>query len=250
MDDSDAGGSTPLRIGEKDAELSERLSRELTAFNVEATGADDELGLFVRAADADGELVAGLTGWSWGGSAGISMLWVRADRRHESWGTRLVRAAEDEARRRGCTTMLVSSFTFQAPAFYQRLGYLEVGRSKGFPAGAEDVHHVKRLDGEQPAERLKLVVLVDVPEGHEAAVEGYEDKVLELLPRHGGKLERRLRTADSRLEVHYISFASRDGYLGFLADPDRAALRAEITEVELTNRVFEVDDVADPRGEA
>jgi len=99
----------------------------------------------------------------------------------------------------------------------------------------------------QTADRLQFVVLVDLPEGHEAVVQDYEDKVLELLPRHGGQLERRLRTEDSRLEVHYLSFASREGYLSFLADPDRAALRDEVAGVELTNRVLEVREVREVR---
>jgi hypothetical protein len=45
------------------AELSERIYR----FNVEATGIGD--GRWLRAAvrDEDGELVAGLAGWTWGG---------------------------------------------------------------------------------------------------------------------------------------------------------------------------------------
>lgn len=81
--------------------LSTRLSEELTAFNNDATGAHDDRGLSVRVTDEAGELVAGLVGWTWGGCAGISEVWVRADRRHEGWGptwcapprTRLWRAA-------------------------------------------------------------------------------------------------------------------------------------------------------------
>lgn len=38
-----------------------------------------------------------------------------------------------------------SSFTFQAPEFYQRHGYVETGRTSGIPGGAEDVHMSKRL---------------------------------------------------------------------------------------------------------
>jgi hypothetical protein len=39
----------------------------------------------------------------------------------------------------------VSSFTFQAPGFYQKYGYAETGRTLGIPGGGEDVHMFKRL---------------------------------------------------------------------------------------------------------
>lgn len=40
----------------------------------------------------------------------------------------LIDAFGDEAWRRGCTHVLVTSFIFQAPVFYQRLGYEEMLR--------------------------------------------------------------------------------------------------------------------------
>ncbi len=73
------------------------------------------------------------------------MLWVREDARMEGWGSKLLRAAEEEARRRGCDRLIVSSFTFQAPGFYERHGYQETGRTGGFPGGASDVHFLKQL---------------------------------------------------------------------------------------------------------
>ena len=53
--------------------------------------------------------------------------------------------AEDEARRRGCDRVCLSSFTFQAPGFYQKYGYAETGRTLGIPGGGEDIHMFKRL---------------------------------------------------------------------------------------------------------
>jgi GNAT superfamily N-acetyltransferase len=136
-----------LRVGAEDAELSARLSEELTAFNNHATGAHDDRGLSVRITDDAGDLVAGLVGWTWGGCAGISEVWVRADRRHEGWGARLVRAAEDEALARGCTSVIVSSMSFQAPGFYRRQGYLETGSGGGLPGGHTRHHFFKELEG-------------------------------------------------------------------------------------------------------
>jgi ribosomal protein S18 acetylase RimI-like enzyme len=136
-----------LRVGAEDAELSARLSEELTAFNNHATGAHDDRGLSVRITDDAGDLVAGLVGWTWGGCAGISEVWVRADRRHEGWGARLVRAAEDEAMARGCTSVIVSSMSFQAPGFYRRQGYLETGSGGGLPGGHTRHHFFKELEG-------------------------------------------------------------------------------------------------------
>lgn len=40
----------------------------------------------------------------------------------------------------------MSSFTFQAPEFYQRHGYVEFARTEGIPtAGSADVHMVEPL---------------------------------------------------------------------------------------------------------
>jgi GNAT superfamily N-acetyltransferase len=135
-----------MRVGEQDADLAARLTEELTAFNNAATGADDERHLSVRVDDAAGLLVAGLVGWTWGGCGGINLVWVRADRRHQGWGARLLQAAEAEARARGCTRMVVSSMTFQAPEFYERHGYVETGRTLGLPGGHADIHFLKTLD--------------------------------------------------------------------------------------------------------
>lgn len=74
------------------------------------------------------------------------MVWVAERVRREGWGGRLLVAAEDLARERGCRQLLVSSFTFQAPEFYRRHGYTEFARSPDLPVeGEQDVHFLKIL---------------------------------------------------------------------------------------------------------
>jgi GNAT superfamily N-acetyltransferase len=100
----------------------------------------------VKIEDDAGDLVAGLSGWTWGTCAGISLVWVREDRRNQRAGARLLAAADRVARERGCHQIVVSSFTFQAPGFYERHGFVETGRTEGLPIeGAADVHLAKRL---------------------------------------------------------------------------------------------------------
>jgi GNAT superfamily N-acetyltransferase len=136
-----------LTVGEADAALDRQLSDGLDAHNVAATGRRDQRELTVKVVDADGGLVAGLSGWTWGTCAGIGMVWVREDSRRDGWGARLLAAAEHAARERGCHQVLVSSFTFQAPEFYRRHGYVEFARSEGIPVeGEADVHFRKLLD--------------------------------------------------------------------------------------------------------
>lgn len=139
-----------ISFGDRDVELSARLDRELDAFNDAAVGKLERGSLSVKAVDAAGELIGGLTAWTWGGLCGISMLWVRESSRAEGWGAKLLKAAEEEAVRRGCDRVAVASFTFQAPGFYQRHGYVETGRMLGIPGGHADVHLYKPLTDEAP----------------------------------------------------------------------------------------------------
>lgn len=90
---------------------------------------------------------------------------------------------------------------------------------------------------------VTLAVIVDLGPGAVEAFQRYERRVLPMLARHGGRLQRRLRTADGRTEVHVLSFGTRAGYAGFLADPRRAALRPLLAGADVAQRVLEVRDV-------
>ncbi|MFE6593319.1 GNAT family N-acetyltransferase [Streptomyces sp. NPDC057781] len=134
-----------LRVGGADDDLEQRLDDELTAFNTAAAGGARTEPLTVRVTDESGALVGGLTAWTWSTLASVDMLWVCEEQRQAGWGSRLMRAAEEEAVRRGCTDMIVSTYTFQAPGSYPRLGFRERGRVEGVPHGHEDVYFHKRI---------------------------------------------------------------------------------------------------------
>lgn len=48
-------------------------------------------------------------------------------------GTLLMKEAEAIARKRGCVGIRLETFTFQAPAFYEKLGYQLLGKLTDFP---------------------------------------------------------------------------------------------------------------------
>jgi hypothetical protein len=98
-------------------------------------------------------------------------------------------------------------------------------------------------DATDPAGALLLVAIVEMAPDSAAAGRHYEDAVLGLLHRHGGAVERRMRSTDAASEVHVIRFRSRAGYESFMTDPDRLALRGGIGEAAPTTRVVEVHDV-------
>jgi len=110
-----------------------RLGERLYEFNAAATGVDDGrwLAIFVR--DREGEIVAGLHGWTWGGTLGVQTLWVREDLRRGGLGAQILTAAEQEALRRGCRQVHLTTHSYQAPGFYRRLGYEAIAELPGWP---------------------------------------------------------------------------------------------------------------------
>jgi GNAT superfamily N-acetyltransferase len=135
-----------LRVGERDERgVEAELRRRLYEFNVARTGIDDDRLLVLEVVDAAGALVAGLFGWTWGGTAYVDLLFVDEDRRGHGLGSRLLAAAEDEARARGCTQVVLATHGFQAPDFYAGRGFLEQGRVAGYPLGSAQVYLAKPL---------------------------------------------------------------------------------------------------------
>lgn len=135
-----------LSTGEKDSGLVAQLEAGLDSYNVATSGVADQRAYFVKIDDDAGQLLAGLSGWTWGPCAGISLVWVREDSRRTGCGGRLLAAAEDVVRGRGCNRVFVSSFSFQAPRFYERHGFVECARVENYPLDAtSDVYLVKQL---------------------------------------------------------------------------------------------------------
>ena len=135
----------PITVTDIEDGLQAELSDRIDEFNIEATGFDDGRWLLAAQRGPDGGLEAGLAGWTWGGCGYIQYLWVRNDVRGTGVGSRLLAAAEEEAKARGCAQIVVSSHSFQAPDFYVRHGYAEYGRIDGYPRGHAEMHLVKDL---------------------------------------------------------------------------------------------------------
>ena len=82
----------------------------------------------------------------------IHLLAVAPDSRGQRIGARLMRAAEDEARRRDLLGLWLDTYSFQAPGFYAKLGFEEVGRIPDYPPGHARIFLARRLDGRPVAE--------------------------------------------------------------------------------------------------
>jgi GNAT superfamily N-acetyltransferase len=132
------------RVDEADAQ---ELRNAVIAFNVAATGYSDGASLSCILRDDQGQLVAGLDGFTWGGYAMIEWLWVDERHRHIGLGSRLVRAAEQKAAVRGCVVVRVNTHTFQAPEFYARLGYSRIAVATHTPVGHGEIFLEKDLRG-------------------------------------------------------------------------------------------------------
>jgi len=111
------------------------LEEQVNEFNFARTGFRDARLLVILLRDAAGRLYAGLSGHTWGGAAEIRFLWVEESHRRSGIGSRLLRAAEEEARSRGCSKIVLSTHSFQAPDFYRRQGYVVAGECLDYPRG-------------------------------------------------------------------------------------------------------------------
>jgi len=124
------------------AELYDRL----LAFNETTIGDASFAPLAVVLEDAPGgRLIGGLWGETYYDWMFVELLFVPEPWRGEGLGARLLAAAEDVARERGCRHAWLDSYSFQAPAFYLKQGYEVFGTLPDYPRGMERLFLCKRL---------------------------------------------------------------------------------------------------------
>jgi GNAT superfamily N-acetyltransferase len=121
------------------------LVERIYEFNAKATGYYDGKLIGGKLLNEAGEVIAAFNGHTWGGCCVIAHLWVQESQRSRGLGRTLLQAAEAEASRRGCDQVVESTHSFQAPAFYERLGYERQATVLGHPKGHANVTYVKRI---------------------------------------------------------------------------------------------------------
>lgn len=99
------------------------------------------LAIFVR----DDGLVGGIAGYTHFTWLYVEQLWVDESRRGAGVGSALLRAAEEEARRRGCRGVWLDTYSFQARPFYEAHGYEVFGELAEYPPGHAKYFLAKRL---------------------------------------------------------------------------------------------------------
>lgn len=124
-----------LTLTDRPADNVERVIGEgLSRYNFEKSGINDYRPLAVLINDSEsGELLGGMSGRTSMGLLFIDYFHVPAALRGFGVGSRIMRQAEDEAKKRGCVAAFVLTINFQAPEFYARHGYEEFGRIDTLP---------------------------------------------------------------------------------------------------------------------
>lgn len=102
-----------------------------------------DLGIYLQ--DETGEKVGGLIGNTHGNWLFVKYLWVREDQRGQNIGSALLKQAEVTAMERGCRYAFLDTFSFQAPAFYEKHGYKNVFTLEEYPVTGKRYYLTKNL---------------------------------------------------------------------------------------------------------
>lgn len=73
--------------------------------------------------ERDGVCLGGITAWRADELVMVDLLWVADDCRGKGLGRRLLEAVETKGRGLGACRVELNTFGFQAPGFYEKLGY-------------------------------------------------------------------------------------------------------------------------------
>lgn len=135
------------------------FQKGLEAFNMEKTAGEfnspkDWLSLVLK--DHDGNIVGGIMTSTLYWAQYLEVLWVDDKYRGLGYGRDLVLEAERLAKKNGCLASQTYMFSFQAPDFYQTIGYKLIATYDGYFNGITELILMKRLDTIDDASTLKV----------------------------------------------------------------------------------------------
>lgn len=122
-----------------------RLWRGLLSFNRKTAGPFHYTRTVLTARTEAGKIIGGLILQSYWKESYVELLWLSTQARKHGLGRELMAEAERRARRRGSKLLHLNTYSFQAPGFYEKLGFRRFGKMSGSPKGASRYFYVKGL---------------------------------------------------------------------------------------------------------
>jgi GNAT superfamily N-acetyltransferase len=101
--------------------------------NAPHIGPDQKVAVFLR--DGEDRVRGGAVGWALSTDFLLALLYVDADLRGKGHGRAVLRETERLAVAHGCRRLMLDTHDFQAPDFYRRNGYAQVGRIDDYVHG-------------------------------------------------------------------------------------------------------------------
>lgn len=140
---------TEITITENGAELQLRLDQLLDKgaealghpFNPQAIG--------FEARDRGGTFLGGIYGWGQLGWFFVKLLALAPEARKRGVGGELLTRAETHARETGLCGIYLDTYEFQAPGFYAKMGYEEIGRLPAIGGHPQRIWFAKKLQEER-----------------------------------------------------------------------------------------------------
>ena len=133
-----------LAVEESTDDLNKALNNGLRDFNKAAMPDTAANAYVVTLRDDGGALQGGVIAQIYGESCYFATVWTADNVRRTGFGTKLMAAAEDEARRLGAHGVWLYTTSFQARPFYEKLGYAEFAALKW--RGSDVLRHFMRKD--------------------------------------------------------------------------------------------------------
>ena len=121
------------------------IREALYQFNNEKVGEDSHTPINIVEYDENGNIIGGILGGTYWGWMYVDILWVHEKYRHMGIGSKLLRAAENEAISRECHHVHLDTMSWQAPEFYKKHGYEVMGILPDIPNGNQKYLLMKAL---------------------------------------------------------------------------------------------------------
>lgn len=122
---------------ENNQELINTLIQGVREHRNKAYSKENGIPLIVTVKDKSGKLVGGISGVTIYKNFLINVLWVDINQRGKGLGKELMQRAEQFVKDRECLVAQVDTLSFQAPEFYQKLGFKIKGIISGFEGSPE-----------------------------------------------------------------------------------------------------------------